>query len=190
MLVDEGLDLLPAGEAVALLRRGGDGPDGGAGDPDKGVVIGVIGLGRQHLVAVLQDAGEDDLQRLAAAVGSQNVVAGDGIAHACVVVPDGLHIALHAGRGGVGQNGLAEALDGVKECLGSLNVRLTDIQVQDLPALCFRFHHIGTEFADWREAAGLDSAGKFHHNSLLETRNQIKNAPDACQGRILSAVPP
>ena len=87
---DEGLDFLPAGEAVALFRCGGDGHDFPAGDADEGVVVGIEGLGDQNLVPVVQDAGGGELKGLAAAVSSQNILRSQGDAEALVIVPHGL----------------------------------------------------------------------------------------------------
>jgi hypothetical protein len=73
MLVDAGLHSLADGEFVALLRGGGDGVDGCAGETDEGVVVGIEGLRHDDLVAVVKDAGHEHLQGLAAAGGDKNV---------------------------------------------------------------------------------------------------------------------
>lgn len=101
----------------------------GAGDPDERVVVGIEGLGDQDLVPLVQHAGQDDLQRLAAAVGCQDLIAGDGVAQAGVIVPHRLQIDLHAGGGGISQNRLAEIPGRVEKGPGRLDVRLTDVQM-------------------------------------------------------------
>ena len=167
---DPGLDLLPGGKAVARLRVGGNGTDRRAGHPDEGVIVGIVGLGHQNLVPILQQAGKEDLQGLAAAVGRQDIVTGDGIAQSGVIIPGRLQIRLHAGRGGIGQNLFTKALHCVKERLRSLNVRLADVQPIDRPPLGLRLHHIGMELPNRGEMARFDSAGKFHSHCLLNLR--------------------
>lgn len=49
MLVDQRLDAAAVGIVIALLRRGGDGADGSAGNADKRIIVGVIGLRHQNL---------------------------------------------------------------------------------------------------------------------------------------------
>ena len=165
--IDERLNLLPGGIAVSLFRIRGNGPDGGTGDLHEGGVIGIEGLRDQDLVPVLQDAGHDDLQRLAAAVGGHDIVAGDGEAQIGIVIPHCLQIALHAGGRSILQNSLSEVAHRIKKRLGRLDIRLTDVQVMNLAALGLRRQHIGMEFPDGRELAGLDLTGKFHGNDLL-----------------------
>ena len=164
---DEGFNLLPAGEAVALLRRGGDGHDFSAGDADEGVVIGIEGLGNQDLVPVVQDAGGGELESLAPAVSGQDVLKGQGHAEALVIALHGLQVFVHAAGGSIGQNGIPEAPHGVKECLGGLHVGLSDVQMEDAPPGCLRRHHIGVEFPNGGEAARLAFAGKLHPFRLL-----------------------
>ena len=173
VLVDQRLDLFPGGVAIALLRLGGNGADHTAGNTHKSGVIGIEGLGEQNLIALVQDAGEYDLQRLAAAVGRHDVIAGNGEPQVDIVVPHCLQIHLHAGRRSVGQYGLAEVPDGVKEGLWRLNVRLADIQVIDLASLCLCLHHVGVELSDGREFARFDLAGRLHVNDLLRLMVQL-----------------
>lgn len=209
MLVDQRLDLLPGGVAVALLRLGGNGTDHAAGNVHESGVVGIEGFGEQDLIALVQNTGEYDLQRFAAAVGRHNIIAGDGIAQVDVVIPHSLQIHLHTGRGRIGKYGFAEIPDGVEEGLGGLNVGLADIQVIDLASLCLRRHHVGVKLPDGREFARFDLTGKLHVSDLLSLMVQLlpyhggmgrcaadtgasskKNAPDNCQGRKTFTVPP
>ena len=46
--------------------------------------------------------------------------------------------------------GFPEIMDGVKKGSRGLHVRLADIQMEDLPALGLRRHHVGAELTDGR----------------------------------------
>ena len=162
------LDAVPVAIEEALLGGGGDGVDHAARQTGKGVVVGVEGLGDQHLVPLVQNALEDDLQGLAAAVGGQDVPGVQFDAQAPVIPPDRLHVGRDARGGRVGQHGVLEILDGREELLGRLNVRLSDVQVIDLPAAGLCLHGIEMEFTDGRQVAALDLSGKAHGNNLLD----------------------
>ena len=73
VLVDLRLHLGAVRVVVSLLRGGMYGVDLRAAGVDHGVVVGIEGLRDQDLVAVVQDAVEHDLQRLAAAGGDQDL---------------------------------------------------------------------------------------------------------------------
>ena len=185
-LGDPGLNELPLGEPVALLRRGGNGHDLAAGDVDKRGVVGIEGLGHQYLVALIQDAGEDDLQRLAAAVGGQDVVAGNVEAQALVVTLGSLQEAVLTGSGRIGQDAVAEVGHGIEKLLGRLDIRLADVQVVDSESLFHRRDFIGVKLAHGRELAPLDLTGKFHDNASLIL---FRDALDACSAA-LTGTPP
>ena len=74
VLVDLGLDLFAVGIVIALLGCGGHRVDFGAAGVHHGIVVGIERLGNQNLVAVVQNALQHDLQRLAAAHRYQNLV--------------------------------------------------------------------------------------------------------------------
>lgn len=76
MLVYTGLDPLAHGKAVALLGAGGHGAYRRARKSDRGVVVGIKGLGDDDLVPVVEQAGQGHLQRLAAAGGDKDLLAG------------------------------------------------------------------------------------------------------------------
>ncbi len=175
--VIRGSIFFPAGEAVALLRRGGDGHDLSAGNADEGVVVGVEGLRDEDLVPVVQNAGGGELKGLAAAEGGQNIFQLQGDAEAPIVVPDGLQIYVHAAGGGVGQDGIPEVPHGVKEGLGGLHVGLSDVQMEHAPSGCLRRHHVGVEFPNRGEAARLAFAGKLHPVRLLGAVMFFKRKP-------------
>ena len=88
MFIDEGLDLLPGGISVTLLRRCGNGPDRGPGHVDEGGVVGIEGFRHQNLIPIVQDTGHHDLQGLAAAVSRQDIIPLNGKTQADVIVPD------------------------------------------------------------------------------------------------------
>ena len=162
VLVDARLDALTDGELVVLLRRRGDRADGRAGQRDERAVVRVERLGDDDLVALVEDAAERDLQRLAAAGGDEHLLVGDGRVDLAVVVDDGVDHFRHAVGRGVGQDRLAEVLDGLEVGLGGGNIGLADVQVVELLAFFGSLIGIGRKLAHGREAAFFDLAGKFH----------------------------
>ena len=127
VLVDAGFDALTDGKPVVFLRRRGDGADGRAGERDERAVVRVERLGDDDLIALIEDAAERDLQRLAAAGGDEHLLVGDGRVDLAVVVDDGVDHLRHAVGRGVGQHRLAEVLDGVKIGRGRGDIGLTDV---------------------------------------------------------------
>ena len=162
VLVDAGFNALTDGKPVVFFRRRGDGADGCAGERDERAVVRVERLGDDDLIALIEDAAERDLQRLAAAGGDEHLLVGDGRVDLAVVVDDGVDHLRHAVGRGVGQHRLAEVLDGVKIGRGRGDIGLTDVQVVELLSLFRRLVCVGREFAHGREAALFDFAGKFH----------------------------
>ena len=69
VLVDLRFDLFAVGIAVALFRRSRNGRDGRTAGAGHRVVVGVERLGNENFVAVVKNALERDLKRLAAAGG-------------------------------------------------------------------------------------------------------------------------
>ena len=161
-LRDQGLDAAALSVAVSLLRRAGHGADAASRHMDEGIVVGVEGLRDQDLVPLVQDAAHGHLQRLAAAGGGQDVPLRQGRADALIVALHRLHIRRHAGRGGIGQDLAAVAVDGVKEGRGRGDVRLTDVQMMDLQAPGLRLQGVGMELAHRGEMALLHLGRKLH----------------------------
>ena len=119
--------------------------DPGAAGVRHGVVVGIERLGDQDLVPVVEDAVHGDLQRLAAAVGNEDVT-GLKVHPQCVVILlDGCDQLRDAGGRCIGQHRQVKVPHGLEICLGRLDVRLTDIQVIDLLPLGLRSHRIGVE---------------------------------------------
>ena len=162
VLVDARLDALTDGELVVLLRRCGDRADGRAGQRDERAVVRVERFGDDDLVALVENAAERDLQRLAAAGGDEHLLVGDGRVDLAVVVDDRVDHLGHAIGRGVGQDRLAEVLHGLEVGLGGGNIGLADVQVVELLAFFGSLIGIGRKLAHGREAAFFDLAGKFH----------------------------
>ena len=162
VLVDARLDALTDGELVVLLRRCGDRADGRAGQRDERAVVRVERLGDDDLITLVEDAAERDLQRLAAAGGDEHLLVGDRRVDLAVVVDDGVDHLGHAVGRGVGQDRLAEVLDGLEVGLGGGNIGLADVQVVELLAFFGSLIGIGRKLAHGREAAFFDLTGKFH----------------------------
>ena len=162
VLVDAGLDALTDGELVVLLRRCGDRADGRAGQRDERAVVRVERLGDDDLVALVEDAAERDLQRLAAASGNEHLLVGDGGVDLAVIVDDRVDHLGHAVGRGIGQDRLAEVFHSLKVSLRGGNIGLADVQVVELLAFFGSLIGIGRELAHGREAALFDLTGKFH----------------------------
>ena len=146
VLVDQGLQLFRVGIVVVLLRDRGQGTDHAAGGLDEGVVVGVEGLGHDDFGAGIQDAEEENLQRLAAAGGDQDVLLGVLHADAAVVVHNRILQGFDALGVGVGKDLLGEVPDRVEEFGRGLDIGLTDVQLVDLLAGLFGCHCVWREF--------------------------------------------
>ena len=131
------------------------------------VVVGVKGLRDNNLVPVVQDAVEDDLQRLAAPGGNEDVVRLKVHPQVVVIPLGGPDEHRHPWGFGVGQHWQSEVSDRLKVLRRRLNIRLTDIQVVDFFPRFLRRHGVGVEFSHWREAALFDLAGKSHGIILI-----------------------
>ena len=146
-LMDEGLDALALGVAVALLRGAVDGSDIAPRHMDEGIVVGIEGLRDQNLVPFVQKAAHHHLQRLAAAGGGQDVLLRQRRADALIVALHRRHILRHTRGRGVGQHIAAVMAHGVKEGRRRGDIRLTDVQVMDLHAPLLRRQGVGMELA-------------------------------------------
>ena len=127
VLVDQRLNPGPVRIPIPLLWRGGNWADRAAGYPDKGIVVGIKGLRNQDLVAVVQNAGQGNLQRLAAAGRRQDVPLLKRDIQLAVIALHRLQIGRYARGRCVAQNRLSEFPDRVKKHLRRLNVRLSDV---------------------------------------------------------------
>ena len=175
MLVDLLLNLLAVGIVIAFLGAGGDGMDVRTAGVDHGVVVGIEGLGNQDLVAVVEDALQNNLKRLGAAGGDQDLILLKVHIQIVVVLLDCVNQNGHAGRGGIFQNGLVELPDGVEELLWSFHVRLADVQMINLLALGFGCHRVGVELAHRGKAAFFDLAGELHLNTSFICNAAARN---------------
>ena len=168
MFVYEGLDLLAICVVIALLGGGGDGTYPAAREGDKGGVVGVVGLRDDDLVAFVEDGAHGHPQCLAAAVGGENVGAGQvGLADAVVVVAHGLQVFGHAVAGGVLEHRGGEIAHRLKELFGGLDVRLPYVQGEDPQAAGARRACIRGILAHGRKLAPLNFGRKLHAVSLL-----------------------
>ena len=162
---DAGLDARTVGVEIALLRLRVQGVDDAAGGRDERVVIRVERLGDDDLVAVVQQAVCRDLQRFAAAGGDENVGLVKPDADGFIVLPDGFDQLRDAGRGRVGQNRRAEAVDRVVQRVRRVDIGLADIQMIDLFSGCRCCHCVGMEFAHGGLPACKRFAGQLHKNT-------------------------
>ena len=136
--------------------------DGGAAGIGHGVVVGIEGLGDQDLVAVIQDAVHGDLQRLAAAVGDQDVTLFKVHAQVVIVFLDGVDQNGDTGGRRVFQYRKVKVAHSLEVSLGGLDVRLADVQMVDLLAFCFCRHGIRMKLTHGGQAAFQNLAGKLH----------------------------
>ena len=155
VFVDAGLDFGPVGVEVILLDPGGDGADGRPGEGDGGGVVGIEGLGDDDLVPVVEDGGEDHLQRLAAAARGEDLVPCQLHADALIVAAHRVEIDRHAARGGVGHDLIRVIPQRLVEGRGSLHIRLADVQMIDFDAALLDLVRVGIEFPHGGEAAAL-----------------------------------
>ena len=168
VLVYQGFDLLAVGVVIALLGGGGDGAGLAACKRDKGGVVGVVRLGDDYLVAVVKDGAHGHPERLAAAVGGQDVGGRQiRMADAVIVVAHRLQVLGDAVAGRVLEHGGGEAAHRVKELRGSFNVRLTYVQREDPHAPGARGVGVGGILAHGRKLAPLNFGRKLHAVSLL-----------------------
>ena len=173
------LDAVTVGVEVTLLRVGGDGVDGRAGEAGHGVVVGIVGLGDENLVAVVQNGGEHHQQRFAAAGGDIDFIAAVVDAQVVVIPLDGGNQLRHAGGGGVGQGGGAETLHRVEKGGRRDDVRLADVQMIQLDAPLRGGHGPGVELAHGGQAALHDLMGKLHCR-LPPVRSMLRMNTNAC----------
>ena len=106
--------------------------NGGAGQGDGGMVVGIERLRDDDLIAVVQNGGHDHLQGLAAAGGGQDIPPLQLDADAGIVAADGIHQHRNAAGGSVGQNRVMEIFNGLVENIGGLNIGLADVQMVNL----------------------------------------------------------
>ena len=167
VLVDLRLHLGSIGVVIAVMGRGGDGVDLRAAGIGHGVVVGIERLGDEDLIAVVEDAVHGDLQRLAAAVGDEDIAGLKVHVQIVVILLDRRNQLRDTGRRRIGQHRQVKMPHRLEICLGRLDVRLTDVQVIDLlsPGLCR--HRIGVELTHGGQAAFENLAGKLHARCLL-----------------------
>ena len=162
MLVDQRLDLLAVGIVVALLGAGRDRADGRAAGAYHGVVVGIKRLRNENFVAVVKNALERDLKRLAAAGGDVDLTFVKVHVELVVIVLDRVDQLRDARRRCVGEHRLLEVTDCLEKRGRSLYVGLADVEVIDVDAACLCRHRVRVELAHWRQAAFFYLAGKFH----------------------------
>ena len=165
--VDERLDLLAHGVAVALLGASGNGRDGRAAGAYHGVVVGIKRLRNENFVAVVENALERDLKRLAAAGGDVDLTFVKVHVELVVIVLDRVDQLRDARRGRIGQHRLLEMANCLEERGRGLHVGLTDVEVIDVDAACLGCHRVRVELAHWRQAAFFNFTGKLHRIVLL-----------------------
>ena len=136
--------------------------DAGAGGVDHGGVVGVEGLRDEDLVAIVQDALEDDGQSLGTTGGDEDLVLLEVHVQVVIVLLDGIDQFGHTRRGSVLQDRLAEVAHSLEKLRGGLHIGLTDIQVIDLAALGFGCHCVGMELTHGGQTALFDFARKLH----------------------------
>ena len=159
---DELLDDGGGGQVEPLLGLRGDGHELRQGGLGERVVVRVEGFGDQQLVAGVADGHDGEPQRLAAAVGDVDVVALVGDVPGLVVGADGVAEVVVALRGRVGDGLHLEVPDGLEVLVGGLDVRLADVEVEDLFPLGLGLVGEGNEPADGRSLHCLDAVGKMH----------------------------
>ena len=108
--------------------------DHAAAHKRKGIVVGVERLRHQQLIAIVQDTGHDEFQRLTAAGGGQNVLPLQLHAQFGVIAPHSVDIGGQAGGRCVFQCRLPELPDRLIKGLRGLYIRLADIQMINGPA--------------------------------------------------------
>ena len=125
------------------------------GQCDRGVVVGIEGLGNDDLVAVVENRGKGHLQRLAAAGGGQDISTLQLDADASVIITHCVQVDRQTARRRIGDDLLIKVLQRLKEGRGSLHIRLADVQVIDLDAAFFGLLCIGIELAHGGKTAAL-----------------------------------
>ena len=153
MFVDQRFDTLSHGVTVALFRAGGQGADGGAGQGDRGVVVGVKGLGNDDLVPIVQQGGHGHLQGLAAAVGDKDVLVLQLNADVLVVTAHGIQQDGDTTGRSISQDRLRKIAHGLKIGVRRNDIGLTDIQMIYLDAAFYRLCRVAVEFAHGRQTA-------------------------------------
>ena len=143
---------------------------------DHGVVVGVEGLGDDDLVPIVQDAVEDDLQRLAAPGGNQDVALLKVHPQVVIILLDGVNEHRQSRRGSVLQHRKLEIPDRLKVLGGRLDIRLADVQVVDFLSRLLGRYGVGVELAHGGEAALFYLTGKFHNYSSFSAALRAASA--------------
>ena len=162
VFVDGALQGGPVGVGIAPLGVGGHRVDGGTGQGDGGVVVGVEGFWYNYLVPVVQDGGHYHLQGLAAAGGGEDLGTLQLHADAFVVAPHGIQKLGYAAGGGVGQHRVVEITDGLIEYIRGFDIGLADIQMVDFDSAFSGGCGIGVEFTHGRESAAFHFGRQLH----------------------------
>ena len=155
VLIDAGFHAGPVGVGVTLLRLGGHRVNGGAGQGDGGMVVGIEGLRDDDLIAVVQNGGHDHLQGLAAAGGRQDIAPLQ--LHTDALVVGAYRVQQHGDTAGgsVGQDRVMEILNGLVENIRGLNIGLADVQMVDLDSALSGCVGVRVELTHGGEPAAL-----------------------------------
>ena len=155
MLIDAGLDAGTVGVEVALFDRGRDRMNLRSGQRDRGVVVGVEGLGDDDLVPVVQDRGKGHLQSFTAAGGGQNIPAFQLHTDALVIITHRINIDRQTARRRIGNDLFVKVLQSLVEGGGRFDVRLADVQMVDFDTAFLGLLGIGVELAHGGEPAAF-----------------------------------
>ena len=155
ILGDQTLDPLAVSIAIALLRAGWQRTDPSAGRMYESRIVRIIGLGNDNLCIGIENAQAGQKERLTAACCDQNIVRIQFDTQFVIVIPHSVDQKRHTGRLCVGKSAPVEAADSIIICLGSLQIRLTDIQMVDGLSVFFRLHRHRVEFAHRRRLASI-----------------------------------
>ena len=155
MLIDAGLHAGPVSVGIALLRLGRHRMNGGAGQGNGGVVIGIERLRNDDLIAIVQNGGHDHLQGLAAAGGGQDISPLQGDADTLVVGADSVQQHGDAAGGRIGQDRVVEILNGLIEDIRGLDIGLANVQVVNLDSALSGCIGVRVELTHGGEPAAL-----------------------------------
>ena len=135
---DQALYLLPGREMKTILLGCGDGHKLHLGQARKPVIVGIKGLGHQHLITRVADHLEGKQHRLRAPGGDDELIRGKLDAPLRVVSSEGLDGFRKPLGGRVGEDLNVRSPDALQVLLWGRDIWLADVKVIDLfpPALC------------------------------------------------------
>ena len=148
--------------------------------------MGVKRLGDQDLVTVVKDALKRNGQRLAAAGGDEDLTCVKVHVQLVVVAFDRFDQLGDTGGGGVGEDRLLKLPDRLEEGRGSLNVRLTDVQMIDADASLFSRYRERMELTHGGKTAFFNFAGKLHNKFPPE--KMVTRCPALYQSKNLPSI--